>query len=210
MRLLLARHGETTWNLEGRYQGRKEAPLSARGNAQANAMARRLASEDVHSIVSSPLSRTTDTAKICADALGLHVAVDERLLEISHGTWEGRTRDEIAREDGALLRRWQQHPDTVTFPGGESLADVQKRLDDFIAEAERRYAGVLLVVTHDVIVRLMVLAAQGRPRAGFNEVQVDNAALSRFELGNGRLTLTQLNEVDYLGDLRSPLATQAR
>src|ERR1700736_3560930 len=168
-------------------------------------MARRSASEDVHSIVSSPLSRTADTAKICADALGLQVAVDERLVEISHGTWEGRLRDEIARDDGALLRTWQQHPDAVTFPGGESLADVQQRLDDFIAEVESHSTGVLLVVTHDVIVRLMVLAAQGRPTSAFNEVQIDNAALSRFELSDGKLTLMQLNEIEYLGDLRSPL-----
>lgn len=210
MRLLLARHGETTWNLEGRYQGRKEAPLSARGIAQAQALARRLATEDVHAIVSSPLSRAADTAKICADALGLQAAVDERMVEISHGTWEGRTREEIARDGGALLHRWQQHPDTVTFPGGESLADVQQRLDHFIAEVERRDAGVLLVVTHDVIVRLMALVAQGRTRAAFNEVQIDNAALSRFELSNGRLILEQLNEVEYLGHLRSPLTTQAR
>ncbi|MDQ6767485.1 MAG: histidine phosphatase family protein, partial [Candidatus Eremiobacteraeota bacterium] len=78
MKLLLVRHGESTWNVEGRYQGRQDAPLSPRGRAQAEALASRLCDEQaarpndkrVAAIVSSPLARAHDTAQICARALG--------------------------------------------------------------------------------------------------------------------------------------------
>ena len=86
MRLLFVRHGETTWNAEGRYQGRLDTPLSVLGKAQAAALAEHIRSEGVHAVVSSPLSRAAETAAACARALGIGCTLDERLIEVSHGS----------------------------------------------------------------------------------------------------------------------------
>ncbi|MDQ6780253.1 MAG: histidine phosphatase family protein [Candidatus Eremiobacteraeota bacterium] len=210
MRLLLVRHGETTWNAEGRYQGRLDTPLSALGKAQAAALAEHIRSERVLAVVSSPLSRAAETAAACAEALGLACTLDERLIEISHGSWEGRLRSEIERDDPERYEQWQRAPETVVFPGGEGLSDVQRRLDAFIASAEAAYGDGVLAVTHDIVVRLAILAAQSRPLGDCKEVEVDNAALTQFQLEGGRLRLVRQNDTRFLGELQSPLGSQAR
>ncbi|HLW37236.1 MAG TPA: histidine phosphatase family protein [Candidatus Eremiobacteraceae bacterium] len=210
MQVLLVRHGETTWNLEGRYQGRKDPPLSHRGLLQAQALAQRLHAEPIAAVFSSPLKRAAQTAQVCADALGLEVTLDSRLLEISHGAWEGKLRSEIAQSQGEMLALWHEHPERVRFPGGEGLADVRDRVTGFWVDLAQKHSGMCLIVTHDVIVRLAVLAAQDRPLADFQGVAIDNAALNRFAMNAGKFSLKTLNEAGFLGDLRSRLAEQAR
>lgn len=210
MQVLLVRHGETTWNLEGRYQGRKDPPLSQRGLLQARALAQHLHAEPIAAVCSSPLARAAETARVCADALGLEVTLDSRLLEISHGTWEGKLQSEVAQGQGELLALWRDHPERVRFPGGESLADVRDRVTGFWVELGQKQSSMVLIVTHDVIVRLAVLAAQDKPLADFHGVAVDNAAVNRFEMSAGKFTLETLNEAGFLGELRSRLAEQAR
>jgi probable phosphoglycerate mutase len=121
MRLLLVRHGESTWNVEGRYQGRLDPPLSPRGREQAQALAARLYRQQLArvdknrltGIVSSPLLRVRDTAQICAEAIGLPVDIDDRLTEISHGEWEGKLREEIANRWPEMIAAWRADPHTV-------------------------------------------------------------------------------------------------
>ena len=90
--VFIARHGETTWNVAGRYQGRRESELSPMGRAQAQALARAMRSFQLGSVISSPLQRCVTTAQPSADAFGLRVEVEPLLLEIAHGRWEGRAR----------------------------------------------------------------------------------------------------------------------
>jgi len=217
VRLLLVRHGESTWNVEGRYQGRLDAPLSARGRAQAEALAARLqreqaaagtAQQRLASIVSSPLARARDTALSCGGALGLEVTVDERLTEISHGEWEGKLRGEVASHWPEMLAQWRTSPQLVQFPGGEMLEEVALRFASFLHDL-RLAAGAVLATTHDVIVRVAVLRALGRELSAFNEVQVDNAALNEFSVEGGRLTVVRVNDTTHLGSLRSDTHTQA-
>ena len=216
MRLLLARHGESTWNAEGRYQGRLDAPLSPRGRAQAEALATRLLREQssnppesrLVSIVSSPLPRALDTAQICGDALGLEVQVDGRLTEISHGEWEGKLRGEVAIKWPEMLAQWRSSPHLVQFPGGEMLEEVELRFLSF-AHDLRRAHGPTLAATHDVIVRIALLRALGKELSAFNEVHVDNAALNEFLVDGSKLEILRLNDTTHLGSLRSNSRTQA-
>src|SRR5580700_127978 len=98
MKLYIARHAETTWNLAGRYQGRRESALSALGIQHGFALAEGFAHADPppERIIASPLQRTRATAAFVAERLNLAVETDDALIEIAHGTWEGRLRDEIA------------------------------------------------------------------------------------------------------------------
>jgi len=94
--LILARHGETDWNRENRFQGHADPPLNDLGREQSAALAASLAEERIARIYTSPLRRAAETAEIVAAALGLDVEHVEGLREIDVGAWSGLTRDEIA------------------------------------------------------------------------------------------------------------------
>jgi broad specificity phosphatase PhoE len=96
--ILLARHGETDWNRDLRFQGHADAPLNDTGRAQAGRLAEALRSEELAAVYTSDLRRAAETAEIVGGALGLPVVADPRLREIDVGSWQGRTRAEI---DGA-------------------------------------------------------------------------------------------------------------
>ena len=120
MRVYVARHGETTWNLAGRYQGRRESELTELGMRQALALADAMDEAGVGRVVSSPLLRCTATARPSADRRGVEVETDDRLIEIAHGTWEGRLRDELAANDPERYRAWRRDPARVQFENGEN------------------------------------------------------------------------------------------
>src|SRR5690606_2646724 len=128
MRILLARHGETPWNAEGRYQGQIDIPLSPVGEAQAAALGERLREVPVTRAVASPLSRARRTAELALgpDRAGM-LQIDPDVQEIAHGEWEGLLASEIHEKDPARLRAWREEPDTVLMPGGESLRQVLDR-----------------------------------------------------------------------------------
>ena len=184
MLLYVARHGESDWNHEGRYQGQRESSLTALGLRQARALAGALAHSGAARVIASPLRRCTETARPLAESLGAFLETDGRLLEIAHGTWEGRLRDEIEREDGPRMLAWRHAPQTVTFEGGESLADVDRRWREFASSLSGEKDAI--VVTHDVLVRLAVLEATGRGLAELWQPRVRNggyAVLKKTEAG---------------------------
>jgi broad specificity phosphatase PhoE len=175
VKLYIARHAETTWNLAGRYQGRRESALSARGIQQGFALADTFAAlpEPVTRIVSSPMQRTRATAGFVGERLNVPVMTDDALIEIAHGTWEGRMREEIAANDPARYKTWREFPADVAFEGGESLPDVMARWQRF--RATFAVTEPTLIVTHDAIVRIALLDIAQRPLTAFWETQVENA-----------------------------------
>lgn len=126
-RFILVRHGETSWNLEGRYQGQIDTPLSPVGIKQGKLVAEALKNVPLDAVYTSPLSRSYETAMMCADLHGLKVDKDERLLEINHGKWEGLYATEIEGQYPDLLERWRSTVVDVQMPDGESIEDVRKR-----------------------------------------------------------------------------------
>lgn len=204
----MARHGESTWNVEGRYQGRQNPPLTKLGLAQASALAERLVGAGIAAVVSSPLRRARDTARVCADRLGLGLTTDERLIEICHGEWEGKLPSEIIALWPEMMAAWRATPEIVQFVSGECLQDVQSRLESFLASAPHGRQP-LLVITHDVLVRLTVLAAEHKPLSAMRDVRIDNASLNEFVLKNGGVRAIRINDTEHLGALRSDTVKQA-
>ena len=159
MRILLARHGETPWNAEGRYQGQEDIPLSPVGEAQARALGQRLQDTRIDRAVASPLSRAKRTAELAlGEARTGALQVDAGFLEIAHGEWEGLLASEIAARDGQRLHAWREQPDTVQMPGGESLQQV---LDRAWAALQRACNGLdddatVLLVAHDAVNRVLL------------------------------------------------------
>jgi broad specificity phosphatase PhoE len=210
----LARHGETTWNVAGRYQGRLESELTTLGERQASALARFFGARAQRGeaiperIYSSPLARCTKTARPTAERIGLQVENDASLLEIGHGTWEGRYRDEIERDDATQYRLWRTEPARVVFDGGESLADVLARWRAFGSDLARR-AQHALVTTHDAVIRCALVDLLGRPLDDFWHVRVENGAFALLASDGERLTLVEECDARHLRDLRAEISGQA-
>ena len=166
MRILLARHGETPWNTEGRYQGQIDIPLSPVGEAQARALGERLRGVPITRAVASPLSRARRTAELALgeDRAGM-LALDPDIQEIAHGEWEGLLAAEIAEKDPARLRAWREEPDTVLMPGGESLRQVLERSWRGLQRATEGLGedDTLLMVAHDAVNRVLLCRVLGLP-----------------------------------------------
>lgn len=166
MRIILARHAETDWNVEGRYQGRTfDIPLSIRGHAQARALASRIVLLPLVRVVSSPLLRARQTAE---EALGKRTAslrTDLNLMEIGHGEWEGRLAAEIREEYPEVCRAWRETPHLVTLPGGESFQDVLDRAWPAFCRACEGLGeeDTALIVSHDGVNRAILCRVLGLP-----------------------------------------------
>jgi broad specificity phosphatase PhoE len=208
-RVYVARHGETTWNLAGRYQGRRESALTALGVRQGFALASAFAqiTPRIERIIASPLLRCSATATFVAERLNIALENDDRLLEIAHGTWEGRLREEIAADDVERFARWKERPGAVGFENGETLAQVGTRWRSFAADFDATLPA--LVVTHDAVVRVAIVAAQNRSLDELWEVHVENAAFAEFEVGPGGWTLVNENHNTHLDGLQAATHGQA-
>jgi len=209
MQLYIARHAETTWNLAGRYQGRRESALSARGMQQGEKLADAFAGLEppIARIVTSPMHRTRTTAAFVADRLNVPMTTDDALIEIAHGTWEGRMRDEIAASDPERYRTWRENPAEVAFDQGESLADVLARWRRF--RAAFAIDEPTLLVTHDAVVRIALLDITQRPLGDFWALRVENAAYAVVETAGTAWTLVDDNVNAHLAGLRASTEKQA-
>lgn len=166
MKILLARHGETQWNAEGRYQGQEDIALSPVGEAQARALGERLRDVRIDRAVASPLSRARRTAESAlGEARAGMLTLDPGLMEIAHGTWEGLLAAEIRERDPERLVAWRDAPHEVLMPEGESLQHVFDRAWPALARAAEGLAetGTLLVVAHDAVNRVILCRVLGIP-----------------------------------------------
>lgn len=212
--IYLARHGETTWNKIGRYQGRQESTLSELGERQGVALAAYFASRLAADlpiparIISSPLRRCTATARYVAARLGRVLETDDRLIEIHHGTWEGRMRDELAANDPQRYHTWRNDPANVAFEGGETLAAVDVRWRDFAASLVGIKEDILLL-SHDAVLRIAILAAKNAPLDRFWNVKAENGAFARFSPDRPQWTLIDECITEHLAGARASIAGQA-
>jgi len=160
--IILIRHGETDWNVIGRYQGQADPPLNARGLEQAKRVAHLLKQNTrLDVLFTSPLKRAAQTAQVIADVLKIPLFVDPRLMEIHQGDWQTRLRSEIETLYPHLFHRWETEPWQVTPPGGENLSQVQDRIyeavDELITRLEYQYIGL---VTHRIPIALLKMRYQ--------------------------------------------------
>ncbi len=174
-RLVLIRHGETDWNVEGRYQGQADPPLNARGIAQAQELARRLQDVGLDLLYSSPLRRAQQTAEIIAQALGIPLYLEPRLKEIAQGEWETLLVTEIRERYPELFQRWETEPWRVQIPGGETLAQVQERVYQAVDDILARHPGKTIgLVAHRLPIALLKVRYQGLDPAQVRKLELPN------------------------------------
>jgi len=182
MTIFLVRHGETEWNRARRIQGWRDSPLTARGIAQAEAIGHRLRAlpeAAAAEIVASPIGRARRTAEIIAEFLGrtalLHF--DERLREISAGSWDGLDRAEIRSRMGANFEEFEWYFRT---PDGESYDGFTRRIAAWLEEAGD---GPVIAVSHGVVTRVLRGLYAGLPRADALRLSVPQDRIFRLAGG---------------------------
>ena len=226
VRIILIRHGETNWNIQGRYQGQEDTRLSERGFAQAGMLAQGLKDvhidaafssplqagmlaqglKDVHidAAFSSPLKRSLLTCRACADLHKLPVHTDERLTEINHGAWEGELACDIEARYPEEFKQWHTQPHLVQMPGGENLEDVRKRARAAFDEFAQKYDGkTLLISAHDAVNKAIICDVLGLDMSHFWNIKQDNACINVLECNEGVWRAVLLNSTTHLGYLFS-------
>ena len=184
MTLLLVRHGETDWNREpARCQGWAEIGLNETGRAQARDLALALAPRGIELIVTSHLLRARATAELIREELGgkVPLVVDPRLAETHRGEWETRLFTDIMAEEPETWRHYREHPETFRFPGGESLADQQRRVLAALRDAARGGRRTLLV-THGGGIRVARCFLDGRDLAAFHDKRTGNGDVDEVQV----------------------------
>jgi glucosyl-3-phosphoglycerate phosphatase len=186
---VLWRHGQTTWNLEHRFQGQTDIPLDATGEAQAEQAARRLATLRPHALFSSDLSRAQQTAAPLARLTGLPVTLDKELRERAGGDWEGLADDEIRERYPAERATWNPPNGEPSVVVADRMAAALTRVSDALDDGQ-----LAVVVGHGAALRLgmeriLGIFAQDTPVLG----GLTNCSWSVLELRHGRWRLQEYN-----------------
>lgn len=196
-RIIVARHGRTAWNAEGRFQGHGDPPLDAVGEAQARALAATLSVLDPPVVVTSDLRRARQTAEVVAEASGADLVVEPALREMDLGTWEALTPDEVAARWPDEYRRWRAGED-VARGGGETRVEAAARVTPVLSGLA---AGAAPGRPPVVVAHGLVLQAAMSALAGVGALPAGAAGASH--LGNAEWV-----ELDLAGAARpTPLPT---
>lgn len=165
--LLLIRHGETDWNLEGRYQGQSDVPLNEEGLKQARDLAQRLQHYPLDAIFSSDLKRAQKTAEILRDVSKAPLYLDPRLREIHQGEWEGMLFSDIRSRYAEAFEERLNDPLQVAPPGGETVGELRRRVLDAIDDIIIRYPhGLVAIVSHGLSLAII--------KVHFNNIAIEN------------------------------------
>ena len=199
LRIVLVRHGLSSFNLDQRIQGRDDlSTLSDQGAEQARRTGNALAEVPLAAVYSSPLQRARQTAALLLAAHGslqdpLHV---DELLEIDLAPWSGLRREEVRARHPEQERRWREAPETMELDHPEGrrynpLLELMEQAGRFADRLLAEHAGSLdsdrtdtvLVVAHNAILRCLMLQLLGLPASGFRRLRLDNAAISVLNIG---------------------------
>lgn len=185
--IYLIRHGLTAANKDNVFAGRTQEPLHPEGVAQLAEVGHKLAGRGISKIFCGPLARTRQSAGIVGELLGVPVAAEDALTEIGIPHWDGLTKETIRARFGPQYPTWLDDPAGFNVPGCETIAEVQRRAVGFLETLFHEYPGQnLLVVSHLIVVRALLLHYLARPIADFRAIKVGNAqvtTLVRNDLG---------------------------
>ncbi|GAB2460038.1 bifunctional RNase H/acid phosphatase [Jatrophihabitans fulvus] len=196
--LLLVRHGATVHSAEHRLSGRNDLPLDAVGRAQAASLAGR-AWGDVGAVVSSPLPRAVETATAIAGALGLEIEIEDDLVELDFGSWEGLTMAEVRERDADAFAAWTASPDAAP-PGGESMAAVARRVRRARETVIGRHPEQrVVVVSHVTPIKTLLRLALDAPPTAMYRLHLDTASVSAVDYwADGTSSVRLVNDTGHL------------
>jgi broad specificity phosphatase PhoE len=198
--IILARHGETEWNIEEVFRGRIDVELNETGLRQAELLAEYLSDIRIDAIHSSPLRRALKTAEIIARYHRLKAEITPGLIDCDFGKWQGLSLQEVKDRYKELYTEWLENPHLVKMPEGESLNDVRERALSVVGAAAK-YKGTVVLVSHRVVNKVLICALLGLDNSHFWNIRQDVCGITTFTYENKQFTLTEHNNTSYLRPL---------
>lgn len=195
---IIARHGETEWNVTEIFRGQIDVDLNETGINQAELLAEYLSTSTIEAIYSSPLKRALKTAETIARPHRLKVNVDPDLIDLNFGQWQGLSHQEVKERYGELYATWITHPERVRMPGGETLEDVRKRVTRVINKVADNHPGTSVIVGHRVVNKVIICALLGLDNSHFWKIRQDTGAISIFARQHEQYILTRHNDTSFL------------
>jgi probable phosphoglycerate mutase len=198
-RFIVARHGETLWNVEQRIQGQGDSPLTPAGIAQARALARRLANEPFDVLVSSDLGRARATARHVAEVTGHALVLDRHFRERSFGAGEGLTYAEIDRDYPSAFTRVREVDPDYKIPGGESRREFHERVREGFESLAKAHAGKrVAVVTHGGVLATFYRHVHGIALHVPQSIPITNAAYNALAFDGERWSIEAWSDAAHL------------
>ena len=205
--IILARHGETEWNVAEVFRGRIDIELNETGMKQAELLAEHLSGLKIDAVYSSPLKRALKTAEMIADYHKLDVEIAPGLIDFDYGEWQGLPHQEVKDKYKELYAEWINNPHQVKMPAGESLSDVRERAIGVVDSVIAKYEGTIVMVSHRVVNKVLICALLGLDNSHFWNIRLDTCGITTFAYENGRFILTKHNDTSYLKPLqKAPLS----
>jgi broad specificity phosphatase PhoE len=200
--IILARHGQTAWNVAEVFRGRIDIELDATGLKQAELLAEYLSHRKLESVYSSPLRRAAQTAEAIAQHHSLTAEITAGLNDIDFGEWQGLSREEVSNKYSELYSAWVTTPHRIRMPAGESLDDVRQRAVVLVNEVIEKHKGAVVLVSHRVVHKVLICALLGLDNSHFWDIRLDNCGLTTFEFTEGRFVLVEHNNTSFLEPLK--------
>jgi broad specificity phosphatase PhoE len=202
VRLFAVRHGDTDYARERRFAGVRDVPLTPHGLRQCEEVGRALSGVAVSAVYASPLGRARASAVSIAAPHKLDVRVDPAFREMAFGAWEGLTRAEVAVRFPAEFETWRVSPHLIQPPGGEPLEAVAARVAAGVAALCEAHGGeTIVVVSHAIVTRLIVLAALGLGPDRLWSVDASPAGITEVEYQDNWVTVHRMNTLIHLDGL---------
>ncbi len=199
MKLYIIRHGQTDWNIAKKIQGRQDIPLNERGRHQSDCLKKAMESRPVTAVFSSPQIRAVETAKAVSSFSDVPVIPIENLMEINYGAWEGKTEEELLKEDRELYEAWWSHPAETAPPGGESISQVNERCRQAWKEIKTQLAGDAAIVAHGGLLAHFMEQLLGSESIAASTV-AHNASITtiEYETKTENFTLMEFDDCRHL------------
>jgi len=197
-KIYIVLHGETLWNKEEVFRGRKDIPLNEIGEKQAELVGVYFKDKKISRIVSSPLTRAVQTAKAIEKTTGISIEIKQEFTDINFGIWEGLSIREVERSHATDFKIWKQSPEKLMVRGGETLETVRARISTGLADMISTDDSAIIIVTHRVICKLIVLHLLKIGSEHFWDMKYDPASVTLMERNNNQFTLVVSNDTCHL------------
>ncbi len=201
-KIILVRHGQTPWNKDKIFRGSRDIPLNDQGREEARLAGEWLKGETIQAAYCSPLSRARDTGEAIGRHHGLQVEDLPGLTDLCYGDWEGLPLTEVKVKYADLYGRWETSPQTVRFPGGETLDEVKTRALAAVDQVVQRHPGqTVLLAAHRAVNKVLIAALIGLDNSHFWRLGQDTTAVNRFDWTGDTWLIMALNDTCHLRGL---------
>ena len=199
-KIILTRHGHVEGIKPERFRGREPLQLTARGVAEAAALAQRVAARWRPSqIYTSPMGRCIATAAAIAQATGTPSKTCEDLNDIDYGAWQFKTFAQAKAQDAALFAAWFANPQLVRFPNGESLQDLAVRTANALRMALARHPNeTIVLVGHDSVHRALLLELLELPLSAYWRLAQEPCCINEIDVNEAAVRVRSINETQHL------------